>query len=261
MPIKLALTLLLFFTTLSAEAQYRRALQDFYNQKSIVSGRFGRRLTLGGGLRFISGKVTLDYLGRDNNTGAYMDTSLQVPLRTKPSFALYIGSYFPVTTIGENGMIVVNTELMAAVANLTYDSISFLGSRDYAAEFSTYKFGALLSLEYRVGGDVTLSKGDGTMFTLAAGLNPCGVTSGDYNKIPPYKIIPFIKAELGFFAGMAVKVRGIMYFGNSGYEKNRTWNLTNTEGVGDYLETYIAGSNGAELGLVIMPFSVMWNRR
>lgn len=257
-PKNLFFLLLWLLLSFQSEAQYRRSLQDYYYKNSINSNRFLRRLSLGLGKHYLFGTTTLDYNGWDTVSKDFYATSLDQPIKLKNNVVGYIGSFFPITTIGDNSMFVVNTELMASYATLTYDSVLFLGSRYHTQEIDAYKIGMMLSIEYRMGGDVPLNKSEGAMFTLGAGVNPCVVSSTDFAKIPPAKFIPFIKGELGFFAGMAVKVRGIIYFGNSVYADETSQGISNT-GVGDELKTYMSGINGFDIALILMPFSVSWN--
>lgn len=254
----LFLILILVTSFLKTNAQYRKSIQDYYYKKVIHSNRFLYRMSIGGGKHYLSGKVNMKYQGWDIASNDIYKKEFNEKIRLRGNWTGYIGSYFPVTIVSDNSMLVVNTELMVSMASLTYDSLIFLGTNNYAEGEDSYKLGALLSLEYRLGGDVTLNKKDGAMFTMGVGVNPCIVNSDDYNVILPYKFIPFLKAELGFFAGIACKIRGIMYFGNSVYADKETFGISNT-GVGDNLKTYISGTNGFDLALVLMPFSYKWN--
>jgi hypothetical protein len=238
--------------------QYRRSLQDYYYKKVINENRFPRRISLGVGKHFIDGKAILEYNGTNTVTNTVLSTTLEKSIKLKPNWTVYLGSYFPITIVSDNSMLVVNTELMAGMAHLGYDSVQFLDPINYVKTAEAYRVGMLLSVEYRLGGDVTLNKNEGVMFTVGGGFNPSIVSSTDYDIIVPYKLVPFIKAELGFFAGMAVKLRGIMYFGSSVYASDEAYDINQTV-VTDHLKTYMSGSNGFDLALVIMPFSVRWN--
>lgn len=254
----LFLILILVTSFLKTNAQYRKSMQDYYYKKVIHSNRFWHRMSIGSGKHYLSGKINMKYEGWDITNNDIYKKELNEKARVKRNWTGYIGSYFPVTIVSDNSMLVVNTELMVSMASLIYDSLVFLGTNKYAEDQDAYKLGALISMEYRLGGDITLNKKDAAIFTIGLGVNPCIVNSDDYDIIVPYKFIPFLKAELGFFAGIACKIRGIMYFGNSVYADKETTGISNT-GVGDHLKTYISGTNGLDLAIVLMPFSYKWN--
>ena len=245
------IVLLLYFQP--AQAQYRRSLQDYYYKKVITSNRFWQRMSFGVGKHYLSGKTNLEYEGWDVENNNIFTKQTEENTLIKSNWTGYVGSYFPITIVSDNSMLVFNTELMVSYASLTYDSLIFLGTNKYAESQDAYKIGTLLSIEYRLGSDITLNKQDGGMFTIGGGISPCFVNSDNY-----IKFIPFLKGEFGFFAGIAFKVRGIMYFGNSVYADKESNSISNT-GVGDNLKTYISGSNGFDLAIIIMPFSVTWN--
>lgn len=243
-------------TTTVAQSKYRSSLQDYYLANSIKGGRFWQRLSVAGGLHFISGTADLHFMGFADS--AYTDTTLTATVKAKQSYAFYIGSYFPVVLMSDKSMLVAEIEFMASVSKLSYDSIALAKNTNISAPTDVHKIGIPISLEYRSGADVLLNKQAKTMFALGAGFNFCIINSDDYDKVTPLRALPFIKAELGFFAGMAIKVRGVYYFGNSDY--NYTVNYNVAHSIGDQLVSKFRGSNGFNISLVLMPFSVNWAR-
>ena len=70
--------------------------------------------------------------------------------------------------------------------------------------------------------------------------------------------MPFLKAEIGFVAGVAFKIRGMAYLGKSKYTPTIHYGINNI-GAFDVLETSTEGSNGYSISAIIMPFSWTWN--
>lgn len=256
--VKYALFLLTLLSAWQADAQYRNSLQDYYLKKVIDSRRFIRRLAIGGGKHFIPATINMQYEGWDLENGKVLTKELTPSAKLKNAWCGYLGSFIPIALVSDNSMIVFNTELAFTSATFEYDSLLFQGTKRYMKPFHSYRVGALLSVEYRVGGDIPLNKNEGVMLTIGGGLNPCIVNTSDFDKILPYKVMPFIKGELGFFAGMAFKIRGIYYFGNSLYADESAVGISDN-GVGDMLHTNITGGNGFDIALVLIPFSVNWN--
>ncbi len=246
---------LLTATEAVAQSKYRSSLQDYYLANSIDNNRFWKRFSIAGGLHFIPGTADLHFMGFADSS--YIDTAISATIKAKQSYAFYVGSYFPIALMSDKSMLVAEVELMASVSKLTYDSIPIAAKTNISAPTDVYKIGIPISLEYRSGADVLLSKEARSMFTLSAGFNFCIINSDDYDRVTPLRALPFVKAELGFFAGIGFKIRGVYYFGNSDY--NYTVNYNVAHGTGDQLISKFRGSNGFNLTLVLMPFSVNWN--
>ncbi len=252
-------TLILIVTafTVFAQSGYRNRLQDFYYKRSIDGRRPWQRISLAFGKHFMPGTIDLKYTGYPNDN--FYDTSFSFNIKSKRSYAVNVGTYFPIAIVSDVSMLVLNVELMASTTSLGYDSVKFTDTAKFMRSFETSRAGLPISLEYRLGGDVVLNKNYKGLFTLGVGLMPCINSSDDYDKVPPYKILPFVKAELGFFALVAIKLRATAYLGNTDYLAGSTMYNVVPGGKGDELRASARGSNGFTLSAVIMPFSVSWN--
>jgi hypothetical protein len=251
-------TALLLSVTLSANAQYRKSLQDFYLSKGIGAGRAWQRISLGIGKFYIPAEITLKYKGYNPVGNVYIDTTLKKNTRSRQAWVAHIGTFFPIDMLTDNSMIAVNVELVARSVSLAYDSLLFFGSSKFMSPTPAYMVGLPICFEYKRGGEVSLDKKDRSLFTVGAGIVPCIVNSDDYNAVTPYKFIPFIKAEIGFVAGIGFKLRGMAYFGKTKYSGSNFYGLNNI-GANDELHTTTEGGNGYSLSLIIMPFSWSWD--
>lgn len=256
------LALLLFIVAVSEpvvaqRGGYRSAMQDYYLANSVNDKRFLQRMAVSVGLQMISGKADIAFNGFADS-GGYRADSFKADIKAKQSFVVHIGSYFPLLIVSDNSMLVFNMELMASVSKLTYDSITITPGAKFSIPFQTYRAGMPLSIEYRMGGDARLNKNYKTCFGIGAGINPGILYSTDYNRNPPLKITPFVKAEAGFFAGLAFKLRVIAYFGETEYDYSENYNKV--RGLNNLVRTEIRGNYGYSASLVIMPFSYMWSK-
>ena len=170
---------------------------------------------------------------------------------------VHLGTYFPIVIVSDNSMLVISIEGMANMTTMTHDTVFFSDSAKFIKPFKSLRAGMPLSLDYRLGGDVSLNRSDGALFTLGVGICPTIVNTFDEAVVPRYKFIPFIKAEAGFVAVVAVKLRAMYYFRSSVYRKGDEEYFMNDHY--DYLHTEYKGSNGFSLSVIVMPFSWKWN--
>lgn len=257
-PVKLACLLLLLPIVCIAQ-RYRTSFEDYYMQKSIDSRRAFQRMYIGFGKQFVTGKATFAYNGYDPVANEYYHDTSSKSVKTKRSWTFFVGTYIPVAIVTDKSMIDVSIELNASIFDISYDSLKVLGPRQYLSPVTSFRAGIPICVEYRSGGDITLNKNDKGMFLLGAGIMPCIVNSEDADIIVPYKAMPFIRAEAGFFAGLAFKVRATAFLGKSKYWHATSYDITHTYVKDQMLQT-IEGSNGYNLSLIIMPFSGSWNR-
>jgi hypothetical protein len=249
-------TLLSGFYT-QAQSSYRSSLQDFYYANSISNHRFAQRMSIGVGKYFITGKADLHYQGYTDSFS--VDTFFRSNLRSNPGFVFHAGSYFPIAIISDHSMLVLQTEIFTCWGTLVYDSVVFSNAGDtFMKPFQYYRIGVPISLEYRFGGDVTLNKNHKAFFTIGGGICPSYVNSNNFDTIRPLKLAPFLKAEAGFFPGIAVKLRATIFFGNYYYKSFENWDVMFRGS--DYLRSSFKASTGYGLSVILMPFSVNWNK-
>jgi hypothetical protein len=255
MPLKKwLLTLITVCVAFASFAQYKQHLQfnDYYTKLAVGNERIYQRITIGGGLTFMSGNYTFAYNGQDTLGKAISDT-LTKKYRSKDNYVFYLGTFFPITLITDNSMLAFNTEVMFSMATLDFDSVEFAPKVVYKKREKIVSGGLQLSLDYKWGGDVPLER-NSTMFTLGAGLSFTRFESMPNLNGLPIRAIPFVKADVGFYAGLAFKLRGMVYFGSDEYRDKTYFDAINT----DRLHVNVKGSYGFNIALLILPFSAGW---
>lgn len=252
----LPLVYLLLLPFAMAAQGYRSSLDDFYLAEGIDGGKFFKRLSIAVGKQYIPGEIKFQFNGFVDTV--FRDIKQEDNLKSKESYAVHVGSYFPITLVSDNSMLVLNIELYASVTKLSYDSIAVTARKNIMIPYETYRAGMPVSIEYRIGGDVLLNKSSKTIIGIGGGLCPQIIKSDDYNKQIPILITPFIKGELGFFAGLAFKVRAMYYWGTYHYGITEEYGLFDTPN--NYTKAEFNGASGFSISLVAMPFSFLWNK-
>lgn len=242
-------------TRVFAQSSYRTRMQDFYMAKSIRGNKMVQRISLGIGKTFIPGTISLHYAGIPDSS--YVDTVIEMRAKSRGSVTAHLGVYFPISIVSDNSMLVLNIEGMFNMTTMTHDTIYFSDSAKLIKPFRTIRGGLPISLEYRMGGDVSLNREDAALFTIGGGICPTMVNTYDEAVIPRYKFIPFVKVEAGFVAVAAIKLRAMYYFRSSLYRKGEE--IISVRHNTDYLSSEYRGSNGFSLSIIIMPFSWKWN--
>jgi hypothetical protein len=212
-----------------------------------------QRIYIGAGTHLIPVKAELKYKGPDS-TGRLIDTTFSRKTRATRSIALHAGTYLPITLLSDQGAIALNIELLGIFSEIAYDSILIHSKAEYDRREQNWMIGVPISIDLKTGGEVSLSKAQKHIFGLGAGLM-IGVTTASSEKKAesPLTAVPFIKAELGWFAGLAFKVRGTAYLASGSYDKTYS-NLF----ASDELQMKLKQGYGYTLSLIVMPFSYGW---
>lgn len=245
------------FSVLQVYGQYKqhRVFDDYYTARAIGNERIWQRMYIGGGTHIVTGRAQLQYNGPDS-TGKWINVDHDQKLRGAKSFMLQAGSYFPIVLISDNTALALNAELMFSYAELSFDSVAFQPRAVYSRPVPYIIAGIPLSLDFKSGGDVSLSKVRRQMFTLGVGAVGGISTASVAMKRSeiPLTAIPFVKAEIGMFAGIAFKLRGVAYLRNA-ININETFSNIFTQ---DQVIVKMHAGYGYHVSLIIMPFSYGW---
>lgn len=245
----------MIFGSARVTAQYKQhsPFRDYYTARAIGSERVYERIYVGIGKHFFFGNADLAYKGYDT-LGSSVDTSYTLRMRSKHSFVITAGTYFPFVLLSDVSTLAFSVELFGSYSDLTPDSVFLYPSALYKKSYPEIMLGVPVSLDFKTGGDVALSTKRRSMFTIGAGIL-IGGTSRD--KLPSSGIpapIPFLKLEAGTFAGIAIKLQGKIYFGDAHYVNRTDYNIFGN----DELHTITHSNYGYNLSLILMPFSSGW---
>lgn len=250
--------IIILFAAQPARAQYKQdqPLADYYRQLGVGNERVWQRFYIGIGKNYIPGTAELSYHGIDT-LGGPLNVDAEAKLKTRHSYVIHAGTYFPIILISDGNVLALNIEGIFSFADLTVDSVQFAAKRVYRKSEEIIVAGAPISIEYKTGGDVSLSKANKSMFTIGAGVTLAGYTNYLAEPRTPFKAIPFAKLEAGFVFGVAMKLRGMFYFGDAHFIERTTYNVIYGD-LPDYLETKTKTGFGYNLSFILMPFSYNW---
>jgi hypothetical protein len=258
------LVILALFVCSTAFAQINRQAgfqTDFSrSKKNKTKGAIFKRLSVGYGQHFAYNTVNTTY--QYSNT---LDTNFNVGVRAKKSMSGYINTYIKVANVSPRSVISLDlgftytgfTFQHDSMTLFTYNKDSLRYERsDYREEYPVTIMSVPISVDFRTGGEATLSKEHRTSFAGGIGVAPSFVTV-ETNEESQVKMIPFIKAEAGFFLGIEFKLRGMMYLGQANYLDNK---VADGAGVVGTTARKSSGGYGGTISLAIMPFSMKWDK-
>ncbi|HLO69653.1 MAG TPA: hypothetical protein VK167_02205 [Flavipsychrobacter sp.] len=263
------LTALAFVVLLSAnkaDAQlYRLGKRPNYNVRKQEKGKypFGQRIQLGYGMHFLYNKANFEYRTIQNQF--YNSTT---SIKSSQSMVGSLDVYFPVAHMREHSCFAINAGFNVIMNTLTHDTVVLGPNMTFQKDLKTMIVGLPISLDYKRGGDAAQSKRYGTMFTVGAGIQPMYIQSdgfkseGSKSIDQDTKILSFIKAEAGFRAGMAFKLRAMAYIGQlTLIDRQETIIKEGTEStILGYRRTTSSGPLGYTVQLIIMPGALGWKK-
>jgi hypothetical protein len=242
-------------------AQYKQhqPFREYYTAHAVGSERVHQRLYLGFGKHLVSGSFSLQYTANDT-LGNSITVSAEQKLSASHSVVVHAGSFFPIALMGESSMLALNIELLFSYAEFAYDSIVIHPDIVYKKRVPYLIAGIPLSLDFKTGGDVSLSKKSKQMFAAGLGVTPCISTPAAINRktqsSPPLTAVPFVKLEVGAFVGLAFKLRAVAYL-RGGINVRKT--EKNIYFPPDDLSLKVQSGYGYQLSLIVMPFSYSWS--
>lgn len=233
---------------------------DYYLAKGNTEGHAIQRFTVGLGKHYLVSNVDLHYKNFLSD-GTIFDSTTTTKARLKKAYNGSIGTFFPIYLLTDNSMITFNAELYAAFGTLSLDSTMFGDEVKFEHDYLYYMVGVPLSIEYKTGADIPLSKKGSNMFSLGVGMNFCKTNYVGSNGPFPITFAPFVKAEFGFIMGVAMKIRGVAYFGSAFVANDRQSYIgkdENGNNYNDYVDVTAQINNGYSLSLIVMPFTYKW---
>jgi hypothetical protein len=255
---------------LSATSGYAQFSHHYYGggmsdyDRSVKGGyqKYMQRSTLGYYIRFANAELTAHY--RDGLNGKpsffrHVDTTTTLKLKSVGSWGAFEESYIPIAGLDENS--VMGLDLGAFGEFTTFKAGGFApipGEAAFTDDVNAITIGLLIGIDYRVGGDAVLDKSKRGMFNIGAGFSPSAMALS-YNPlnevVPPmqFKMIPYLKAEVGFFLGIGFKLRGEMLFGKMNY-----FDVTGKDEDSQLDISMKSKITGFRLSLGLMPYSWHW---
>lgn len=186
---------------------------------------------------------------------------------SSPMYGLYFGYGTRIAKLSHNQALGIGVG--ATINFLTFkpeSGIRYFGdtaSSHYKIQTTKYSYvGIPISLDYKSGAEAAWDRDEGNMFAIGAGICPKIIATGYFNEVSWLSVTPFAKAEFGFFAGLAMKLRATYFIGEQVYANDNPYYAVgyySGQAAPDFDAT-LKVSTGGELviSLLIMPFSRSW---
>lgn len=261
-----ALALVALLSANKADAQlYRLGKSPNYNVRKQEKGKYPlwQRIQLGYGIHVLNNKANFEYRTVDNKFYSSITS-----MKASKTMVGSLDVYFPVAHMTPRSCFAINAGVNIIMNTLTHDTVVLGSTMSFQKDLKTSVIGVPISLDYKTGGDAAQSKDYGAMFTVGAGIQPMYIQSdgfkseGSKSINQDTKILSFIKAEAGFRAGLAFKLRAMAYIGQLTLVDRQETIIKEgtTSTILGYRRTTSSGPLGYTLQLIIMPGAIGWKK-
>lgn len=174
---------------------------------------FFHRVEVGYGLTYGSANLIIQDRQRDGGSIVGNSRTTSFNYRAMSGSAAV---YFPITYTGKNTMLALNTGIYFTGSIWQLGNTSLNESTVTTYETAEVFYGFPVGVDFIYGGEATFNKVDKVTLRGGAGVMPYFAVGGlpdnslNYAK---FGIKPYIKGEIGFFAGVEWKLRGMIEMG------------------------------------------------
>jgi hypothetical protein len=245
-------------STINAQVSVRDINQYLDRKNAGKNVSLWNRYEIGYGETFSNGS-TITYTRTRNISGGITGTTTGKSFNYR-STSGYSAVYFPLTYIGQNSALVLNTGVYARGSSWDLGNTSLDPTATTINSAAEVQIGVPIGVDYIFGGEVTCNKQDKVTLRAGAGAMPyiaVGSLADNSEKYAKLGMKPYVKAELGFFLGVEWKIRGMVIAGSRTLYNYQVgdYNLNNSSYYASYSFTvrpsYI-------LGFSVFPFSFGW---
>lgn len=208
---------------------------------------------------FLSPKCEAFHFVRDRN-GVVKEKKVWGDLKGVFSYGGIVGTGIHVAKLDEKSSIAFNFSIAMNYikTRITEENVEFEKGSQYIEKVEMMTFHVPIGIDYKVGAEAVSDKYLKTMYTLGAGVSPYFgmIGNGTADGFSPY-----IKAEVGYHLGFAVKLRAMYMIGkqnlyHSDFQSRVKSDVDNTADHRPYFKLSHGGN--IFLSLIIMPYSYTW---
>ena len=194
-------------------------------------------------------------------TSEYFDSTHKETIKSKGGFGGMLGHHFPLIKMGEYSSISMSISYMydallwePATTN-TYNNGQGGTTTNVELTSATIKMGLPIGVDYKFGCDAVSDKSRKLTASFGAGIYPALLLTAFYDQADAgFKLQPYIKGEIGIFAGICMKLRGTYTFGKVNYIDYSN----NSDYYGS--STVLKGKSAFTVSLIFEPLSFKWKR-
>lgn len=214
------------------------------------------------GYSFVMNSAELKNGTKITGAGSFdRDTSYKTTFSTSAAFGVTTGTYIPLKRLGRSSSLALGIDYMYNMMTWKSKIPGYGGEIDFSGV--TAQMALPIGLDFKFGADAITTKDRRFCGTLGVGAFPSyAVTAldnaGGISIDPAFSFAPYVKAEVGIFAGICMKVRAVYAIGNVTY-MDYSESTTNA-GVTSTSTSKFVGTSNLTVSLLIMPFSWMWQK-
>jgi hypothetical protein len=212
------------------------------------------------GYSFVSANADFEsknYFLSDLNPNTNIDTIYKGNIGTSAAFGFTFGTYFPLKRLGQKSKLCLGVDYF-------YNAMTWGSLTQPFGNFGiTAQMGLPVGVDIKIGADAMTDKNIRFCTTFGAGVNPSySITAWDYgiDLDPKFNVNPYVKAEVGIFAGICMKVRALYSIGSMTYIDYTK--STRDESALSLTEngSKLIGKSNLTVSVLLMPFSFGWPR-
>jgi hypothetical protein len=180
-------------------------------------------------------------------------------MSTTAAWGFTAGTYFPLKRMGNASALVLGVDYMYNL--MTWKSkVPFGPEANFAFDGATVQMALPIGLDLKFGSDAVQTRTPRFCGTIGAGVYPSyamtTLTGAPVTLDPTFAVAPYVKAEIGIFAGICAKVRLLYAIGDLAYMDYK--NGSSSNGMTSEGTAKLVGKSNMAISLLIMPFSYKW---
>jgi hypothetical protein len=221
-----------------------------------------QRLEFGGGLTFGKGSASSVERYYDPLQPGVVSGSSNTQNFSYRSGCAWINTYFPMTALSHNSILAVSVGLYGNNNSFTLNNFSFNGQSSATMDIKDGFVGLPIGVDYIFCGESTNKQADKVSLRAGIGAMPFisfGSMSDDFSKYSRLGVRPYIKAELGFFAGIEWKIKTQVIVGSRNLYDVRMGDYDLQDGANYYSNFKMDLRPSYSVGIAIMPFAAGWD--
>jgi hypothetical protein len=219
--------------------------------------KFYQRYDVGYQAVFAPAEFTMKYVDLDR-TGMFHTTDIKRKLSSTGSFGIMSGVFFPISHVDRSTIYALYIGTEGNIYSYNVGSVSLDSNSTVTSNAIGMQLAVPMSIDYKYGGDAVRDKSQKLCFAFGFGLKP-SLTIMKYGFVASTNasLTPFLKAEVGYFLGICMKLRATMNFGSLKYFDSESSTVYTSY---DQMKLGLNGKVSFTLGLVLMPFSWDWDK-
>ncbi len=255
------ITLCVLILLFASNAQGQRLFRAYsrYQHSSKAGKKMWQRYYMGAGVCAMNVELTQHY------TDDIYAKSLKMKVKSSSSYTVTEGFYFPFAKPHHDASFGLDIASTVNLFNYNVGTIAYSPETSITETGLCYQVLLPMCIVYKSGGEAILNKKSKFLFTAGVGVAPSYSISKIVTPDLQFSARKFIMAEMGYFAGLAFKLRATVYFGTLTLVNTTEGDLsyaTALKGVDyGYIDNKVMGKTGATLTLSLMPFSWDWGRK